>query len=309
MQMSVSTDYYLDSIEALEDIFADVVQIVDGSTVIKTVHVMMKYQSREQGVLWGETLKDKTSKFEKSYPVTKSNIPGDEELLAKLKGTLKKFDNPIVSELVLCGTKEAIQLVCDIELNKYPTLLNSLCQFVRAMDDKELLKIILAYQYVRTSSLPDDSPEKMQAKMLSKFPPDSAIMQALLFSVRQQLNEGTPTELFHLARTYLLSAAPVIIQLIEKEATVAKEQKETLQLPLESEKVQQLIAPLRERGLSKNQDDEIAKLYECYQKVLSSVRTAPGKKRWISTDIKIVYMKWSNLNEEFVYEKKYTKTG
>jgi hypothetical protein len=158
---------------------------------------------------------------------------------------------------------------------------------------------------VRTSSLPDDSPEKIQAKMLSKFPSDSAIMQALLFSVRQKLNEGTPTELFHLARTYLLSAAPVIIQLLEKEATVAQEQKETLQLPLESEKVQQLIAPLRERGLSINRVDEIAKLYACYQKVLSSMKTAPGKKQWIGTDIKIVYTRWSNLNEEFVYEKKY----
>jgi hypothetical protein len=302
MQMGVSTDYDLDSVEAFKGTFPDVIQVVDGGTVIKTVDVMVKYQAREHSALWGETLKDKTSTFEKKYPITKSNIPRDEELLAKLKGDLEKFRNPIVTALGLCSTKEAIQLVCDVELNKYPTLLNSLCQLVRAMGDKELLTMVLAYQKIITSSLPDDSPEKIKVETLSNLSQDSAILQNLLFSVRQKLNEGTPTDLFHLARTYLLNAAPVIIQFLENEAAVAKEQEETLQLPLESEKVQQLIAPLREKLLSKNRDTEIAKLYECYQKAHQSWKTTPGKKELTGVDIKIVYVRQSNLNEEFVYK-------
>ncbi|HEX4839044.1 MAG TPA: hypothetical protein VFU89_01230 [Rhabdochlamydiaceae bacterium] len=303
--MGVSTDYDLDSVEAFKGTFPDVMQVVDGGTVIKTVDVMMKYQAQESALLWGETLKDKTSIFEKSYPITKSNIPRDEELLAKLKEDLKESGNPFVTALGPCSIKEAIQLVCDIELNKYPTLLNSLCQLVRAMEDEDLLAMILVYQKMITSSLPDDSPEKIEVETFSNLSLDSVILQNLLFSVRQKLNEGTPTDLFHLARTYLLNAAPVIIQFLEKEATLAKEQEKTLQLPLESEKVQQLIAPLREKLLSKNRDTEIAKLYECYQKALRSWKTAPGKKELTGVEIKIVYVKQSNLNEEFVYKKKY----
>jgi hypothetical protein len=308
MKMDVSTDYELDSVEAFKGTFPDVVQVIDGSTVIKTIHVMMKYQSREQSALWGETLKDKTSRFEKNYPITESNIPSDAELVAKLKATLEESDNPILSKLGLSSIKEAIQLICDIELNKYPTLLNSFCQLVREMDDKRLLRVILAYKHMITSSLPDDSPEKIQAEALSKLPAESAEIQGLLLSVRQKLNEGTPTDLFHLARTHLLNAAPVIIQFLEKEAALVKEQKETLQLPLESEKVQQLIAPLRAKMLNKNRDGEIAKLYECYRKVLLSMKIAPGEKQLTGVDIKIVYTRRSNLNEEFVYEKKYPQS-
>ncbi len=303
--MSVSGDYDLNSVEAFKDAFGDLLQIVDTDTVVKTVNVMIKFQTRHPSTFWGETLTQRASIIEKTYPYNQSNMPSDAELLANLKATLEKSNAHSASKLELNGIKEAMELLSIIEPDKYPTLLTGLYEIAREIDDENLFALIKMYQLMLTSPLPDENPEKIQATSLSNLPLKSPTVQALLLSIRQKLNESTPIDLFRQARTYLLNIAPVMTQFLESEIKKAKEQEETLQLPLDSEKVQQLIAPLRDKIRQKNQEEELAKVISCYKQAVWQMKATSGEKQFSSIETKVVYAKRSNLDQDFVYEKKY----
>jgi hypothetical protein len=295
--MGVSGDYELDSIEGFTfaGLHRDLQKIIDFDTFVKTVNVMVKFQDRQSSTFpRGETLKDKICTIEKTYPI--STIRSDAELLAKFKDSLEKSSE---IQSFINAIKEAVELLSTVDPDKYPALLAALHEGAKTISDKDLVSLIEMYLAIISTSLDlDKNSEKIKAQA-----------QDLLFSLRQQLDESSPIDLFHQVRTFLSHATPILIQILEDKNRELKELEETLQLPLDSEKVQSLIAPLREKMREKNKANEIAKVFKCYGEVMDRMQAAWMRKEFSSIDMKIVYIKRSNPNQDFVYEKKYSSSS
>lgn len=306
--MGVSTDYSLDYTEAFKNMFGDMSQAIEGDSVIKTVNIMIRFQTRQSGVLWGDAVSDQSAFVIRNYPITPSNIPSDKELLDRIKSSKERSDTEWISKLGIEGLKEVIELLYAIELHKYPTLLDGLCQLVREMDDEALFNFIQAYQLFVTSTLPDESSEKIEAKALAELSITSVTAQALLLAVRRKLNESSSMELYRQGRAYLLDAKPVLIQFLEQKVKEDQEREATLQLSVDSEKVQQLIAPLRDNELKRQQAREISKVVLSYKEAVWKMQSAAGEKNLSSIDVKVVYAKRSNPDQDLIYEKKYSST-
>lgn len=300
--MTVSTDYETDSIQMLRDMQEELSPLIDGDTIIKTAHIDVSYQKSEPGLLWGNYIKDKNFTIKNDYPVTTVNNLIDTEIIDQLKKTSK------ISEVthVLETTKEILELLSDLKLEKYPNLLALLHgQVKESLDDKTLFDFIKMYRLVSTQSLSDENPEKIRAQAFAQLSFESAEVQNLLAFVRLKINETSPTDLSKDTRTYLITTLRIFVEYLEGQKKELKEQEATLQLPADSEKVRQLIAPIHDKILEKNKDDEVKKLISCYSQAIRHMRISHGEKQLSHMDVKLVYIKRSDPYNEIVFEKKF----
>jgi hypothetical protein len=300
--MTVSTDYESDSIQMLTDMQEELSPLIDGDTIIKTAHIDVSYQKSEPGLVWGKWIKDKNFTIKNDYPVTTVNNLIDTEIIAELKKNSKISDVTHVLETV----KEIIELLSDLKLEKYPILLAHLHgQVKESLDDTFLFDSIKMYQLVSTKSLSDENPEKIRALAFAQLSLESPEVQNLLASVRLKINETSPTDLSKETRTYLITTLRIFVEDLEGQKKEFKEQEATLQLPADSEKVRQLIAPMHDKILEKNKDDEANKFISCYSQAMRHMRLSHGEKQLSSMNVKLVYIKRSDPYNELVFEKKF----
>ena len=202
--------------------------------------------------------------------------------------------------------KEILELLSDLKLEKYPNLLALLHEKVKeSLDDTTLFEFIKMYQLVSTKLLSDENPEKIRAQAFAKLSFESPEVQKLLASVRLKINETSPTDLSKETRTYLITTLRIFVEYLEGQKKELKEQEEILQLPTDSEKVRQLIAPLHDMILEKNKHDEAGKFIRCYSQAVTHMRLSHGEKQLSHMNVKLVYIKRSDPYNELVFEKKF----
>jgi len=298
--MTVSTDYEADSIQMLSDIKEELSPLIDGDTIIKTARIDVSYQKSEPGLIWGKWIKDKNFTVKKDYPVTTVNNLSDTEIIAHLKKTSKTSELTLVLE----AAKEIIELLSDLKLEKYPNLLALLHETGKeSLDDTFLFDCIKMYQLASTKSLSDENPEKIRAQAFSELSFESEEVQNLLASVRLKINETSSTDLSQETRTYLMTTMRIFIEYLEGQKKELEEQEEILQLPADSEKVRQLIAPIHDKNLEKNKRIEAIKFNSCYSGAVTRMRLSSGEKQLSSMDVKLLYIKRSDPYNELVFEK------
>ena len=122
--------------------------------------------------------------------------------------------------------------------------------------------------------------------------------------VRNKMILTSPTDLSHETRAFLITALHLFIEALENQEKELKKMEETLQLPIDSEKVRQLMAPMREKILEENKKAEAKKLLGCYKGAVLHVKNKSGEKQLSSVNVKLLYVNRSDPYQALVYEKK-----
>jgi len=299
--MTISTDYE-DYMAVGKDMLDNLHAIIDGTTFIKAAQVETCFQTRNPGVLWGETVEDKTYTVQKNYPVMAVDNLSDAAVIARLEQKISKKSD---IHQVLAVAKEVVELLSDLQLNKYPNLVAMLYDEVKkVLDDEALFTLINMYLLGSTALLSDENPKKIHAEAFSKLSIESEEAQNLLATIRHKMVVDSPTDLSHEARTFLITVIRMFIEDLEKQEKELKEMKETLQLPINSEEVRQLIAPMREKILEENKKAEEIKLLRCFRDAIIHLKVKSGEKSLLSVNVKLVYINKSDPHQDLLYEKK-----
>jgi hypothetical protein len=240
--MDVSTDYSLDlNVNSTAENFK-----IESDTVIKTIEVAIRYQTKEHGMFWGETIKQHSAVNKFTYPANPSQVLTDEVLFEKLKDSCK------LEKIALQLQREAVELISSISFEKYPLLQKVICTEIilelRAEDLMMIIPVIVPY-------LPDDYSIKAELLSLMNYPCNSPEFQAIIKTIRQKLDQTAPAELFQDMHQTFIKAAPLILQNLEKKIEEQNELAKTLQLPIHSQEVQKLIVPLRAELLQKKRQE------------------------------------------------------
>jgi hypothetical protein len=301
--MTVSTDYESDCMQVLKDVQEELAPILDGTTIIKTAQVEIFFQTTKPGALWGEIIKDKTYTAQKNYPVTSEDNLSDTAIIARLEKEISEKSN---IQQVLAITKEVIELLSDLQLDKYPNLLALLYDEVKkSLTDEALFALINMYQQISTASLSQENPKKIYAEAFSKLSLESAEAQSLLAIIRNKMLLTSPTELSHETRSYLITVLHLFVEDLENQEKERKKMEETLQLPIDSEKVTQLIAPVYNKILEENKKVEASKLHRCFRDAIIHMKVTSGEKQLSSVNVKLLYVNRSSPYQDLVYEKKF----
>jgi hypothetical protein len=294
--MTVSTDYESDYMQVFKEVSEELSPLIDGDTTIKTARIEICFQTSEPGTLWGRVTSDKNYTVQEEYPVTVLNNLSDAKVVAYLKEALEESKSEVTFNAQVA--QELAELSSHLKMEKYPILLSLLHMGIRQLDDEDLFALI----HLSIGALPDENPLKIRMEAFYKLPIQSSEVQGLLALVRRRINAISSDDLFHKIHTIL----SLFAQHFEDERKVHQEQEETIQLPMDSEKVRQMIALARAEILQNNKNNETSKLINCYRQAVAYMQNSPGENKLSSVNVKLLYIKGSNPDHELIYEKKFS---